>query len=400
MGIWTFFTGKPPAEMAREGDRHFAAGDFGLAKLQYERALDKAARKASENQALMASLHLKIADVRQSLAKSHLTTGQALMESRNFAEAEDLLRLALELAATPDLKQDIRSALDRLPAAAPAGKRAASSSDPASPADGMDTEEAYFAVLCHALPEPVRDAYTGYGGTFRQGFVALNNGQFQAAAEKLSRALAEDPENRPLIALELATALVHLGQYDRASTLVGRYVEAYPEELRGYQMMCDIDWATGKYEDAMRRIESCPASLKASFPIQVLLGETCFQMGRYAEAKKIFQACQTAFGPDEMISRALAKTHEALGDITTARNIYSQILAGCARCGGRTDPFVKRRYAELCFASGERSSRVLELFLAVAQEDPDSRAECYRRVGDIYEALGNAAEARRYRDLS
>ncbi len=400
MGLWRFFTGKSPEDIERAGDAYYNAAEFGQAKLEYEKALDKAERKGLENQNAIALLREKIGAAREALARAHLQNGGHLMESHNFAEAEDLFRLALELTGDPDLKQEIKSAMVRLgdvmspdrPDIVPASPHP----DPVPAADVMDDEEAYFAILCNAAPEPVREAYQSYGPAFKEGFIALNNGDFKAAAKKLSDAFAENPEERPLIALELATALMNLSQYDRALELVSRFVENHPDELRGYQMLCDIDWATGNFDDAVRRIEVCPASLRETFPVQMLLGETYFQLERYADAKAIFLACQSRYGQNELLSRALAKTFEATGNAEKAKDIYSRILSGCASCGARTDPFVKRRYAELCFAAGERSSRVLELYFSVAQEDPDSREDCYQRIGEIYAALGNEKEARRY----
>jgi tetratricopeptide (TPR) repeat protein len=398
MGLWSFFTGKSPEEMERKGDQYYAAGEFGIAKLEYERAFDKALQKTPENQDAIASLREKIEKAKESLAEEHLKTGQQLMESANYAEAEDLFRLALELSGNPDLKASAISALTRLDAfMSPVTPNKPSHPVPA--VDVLGSDEEYFHILCNALPEPVKHAYQTYGPSFQSGFIALNNGDFKTAVKKLTAAQEENPSERHLIALELATALMNLGQYDRARELVSRFVADHPDELRGYQILCDIDWATGNFDDAARLIEGCPSQLRETFPMQVLLGETFFHMGKYAEAKAVFLACQNRYGQNEMVSRALAKIFEALGDADQARNMYSHILAGCTRCGTRTDPFVKRRYAELCFAAGERSSRVLELYLSVAQEDPDAREECYQRIIDIYEALGNVQEARRYQAL-
>ena len=402
MGFFSFLSGKSPEDIERVGDKYFSVSEFGAAKIEYEKAMDKAARKTPENQMLIQALQEKVGNAREQLAVAHLHHGEQLMESHNFAEAEDLFRLALELSKNPDLKQKIKSALVRLDAALPSDSPIVSPSTPhpAATADIMDSEEEYFAILCNALPEAVKQAYHGYGQTFRQGFIALNNGDFKTAAKKLSDALGEDPSSRPLIALELATALMNLGQYDSASELVLQFVGNHPDELRGYQMLCDVYWAMGNFDDAVRLIEDCPAPLKETFPVQMLLGETFFHMEKYAEAQAVFLSCQNRYGQNELVSRSLAKTYEAMGDADKAKNIYSQILAGCTRCGTRTDPFVKRRYAELCFAAGERSNRVLELYLSVAQEDPDSREDCYQRIGEIYEALGNVKEARRYQSLS
>ncbi|MEZ4549974.1 MAG: hypothetical protein R2860_05040 [Desulfobacterales bacterium] len=83
---------------------------------------------------------------------------------------------------------------------------------------------------------------------------------------------------------------------------------------------------------------------------------------------------------------------EAMGK-RKPRDIYARILNGCARCGVRLDPFIRQRYAELCFACGERSERLLNLYLSIIQDDPDNKESHYERVYELYTALGEQAEA-------
>ncbi|RJP90545.1 MAG: hypothetical protein C4518_08875 [Desulfobacteraceae bacterium] len=403
MGLLSFLAGKSAEDIERAGDKYFNDSEFGAAKIEYDKALNKAERKTPDNLNYLQSLQEKIRKTRDELAKAHQQNGELLMESQNFDEAEDLFRLALELTSNPDLKIEIKAALSRLNALIPSDRPDETLLVPSpvpAAVDVLDSEDEYFAILCNALPEEVKQMYQGYGQTFKQGFIALNNGDFKTAVKRLSDALEEHSSGGLMIALELSTAHMNLGHYDRASELVSQFVQSNPNELRGYQMLCDIYWATGNFDGAVRLIEGSPVQLKETFPLQVLLGETYFQMERYADAKTIFLACQTRYGQNELVSRALAKIFEMMGESDKAKTIYGQILAGCKQCGARTDPFIKRRYAELCFASGERSSRVLELYLSVAQEDPDCRDDCYQRISEIYEALGNVKEARRYQSLS
>ncbi len=85
-----------------------------------------------------------------------------------------------------------------------------------------------------------------------------------------------------------------------------------------------------------------------------------------------------------------------MGDLEKARDIYVQILNGCSKCGVRTDPFILRRYAELCFVCGERTPQLIDLYLSILQEDPDNKDDYYQRISALYTALGNTSEAARY----
>jgi tetratricopeptide (TPR) repeat protein len=189
---------------------------------------------------------------------------------------------------------------------------------------------------------------------------------------------------------------VNLEQFERARSLLEDFLEENAQEVRAYQMLCDIYWVMGNPENAIILIDQCPPSLKETFPIQMLLGETCFQMKRYAEAETLFIDCGKNFGQNEIITRSLAKTYEAVGNLEKARDVYAQILNGCTKCGVRSDPFILRRYAELCFACGERTIKLIELYLSIMKEDPDNKDDYYPRIYELYTALGNTAEAKRY----
>jgi hypothetical protein len=72
----------------------------------------------------------------------------------------------------------------------------------------------------------------------------------------------------------------------------------------------------------------------------------------------------------------------------------------CRSCHARIDPFIKQRYADLCFDSGMYNTEVLELYLSLAQEVPDNAADYYEKVSQIYTAQGNEVEARRFRAIA
>ncbi|MGD9151987.1 MAG: hypothetical protein PVG40_16985, partial [Desulfobacterales bacterium] len=72
----------------------------------------------------------------------------------------------------------------------------------------------------------------------------------------------------------------------------------------------------------------------------------------------------------------------------------------CSSCRARIDPFIKERYADLCFDSGMLSSDILELYLALAQEVPAKAPEYFEKVSRIYAALGNEKEAARFQAIA
>jgi predicted Zn-dependent protease len=398
MGFFSFLGGKLPEEIESAGDKFFNAGEFGAAKLEYEKAAKKAQSRFPEKASLITRLDQKITDAKESLAAAHLANSRELIASDNTEEAMDLLSLAMELTGDEQLRTEIRNLIQAQPET-PAPEEGPSGQPLFLSEEDEDHEEDYFNILIHALPEDIRAAYQSYSREFRQGYIALNNGDFETAVAQFSLAMDLPGREQPLIPLELSTALVHLDQYDRARHLLKDFVTENPEDIRAYQILCDLYWVVEDYDAAIDLIENCPAPLNESLPIQMLSGETFYQMKRYGAARDLFAAMEKKSGDNEMVSRALARTCEAMGETETARDIYARILNGCARCGVRTDPFIKQRYAELCFDCGERSQQLLNLYLSIMQEDPDNNEAYYERIYQLYEALGDRTEAARYKNL-
>ena len=401
MGLFSFLSGKAPEEIEIIGDRFFKAKEFGAAKIEYEKAVNKVKSKLPEKENLIQRLYGKIKNSKEALALAHQQDSEHLIESQNYAEAEDLLQLAMELTENINLKEEIKITLKKLYQDVASDhpddtKMFMSGSEPFPTAEEIDSDEEYFSILCNALPEDVRKAYHGYDQAFKQGFIALNNGDFEVAVKKFTDSMNTSAIDQPLVLLELSTALVNLDQYDRARDLLEDFIEENDREVRAYQMLCDMYWVMGRHDEAVILIDQCPSSVKKTFPIQMLLGETCYQMERFDEAESLFIACEKDFGQNEIISRSLAKTYESMGNLEKARDIYMQILNGCTKCGVRSDPFILRRYAELRFACNERSTPLLELYLSILQQDPDNKDDYYQRIYALYTEMGNTEEAARY----
>jgi hypothetical protein len=89
-----------------------------------------------------------------------------------------------------------------------------------------------------------------------------------------------------------------------------------------------------------------------------------------------------------------------MGEMDEARHIYQRIMDNCRSCHARIDPYIKDRYAELCFASGARDTATLELYLSLAQEVRENAHHYYDKVSRIYAAQGNETEAGRFRSFS
>jgi tetratricopeptide (TPR) repeat protein len=410
MGFFSIFQ-KSAEDMEAAGDRCFSAGDYGSAKIEYDRALERAEKKSPEKAALIRRLTDKCRQSCEALAGAHLkTAGELSTIGTHDAEALELINLALELSRDAALKKNLAVLHHEI-----SGKRKFSShgltedADPMVPEEGApfmedgeeeEDDDEYFSILCSTLPDEIRDAYEEYGAAFKHGYTALNQGDFETAVERLEEAMEAEADPDGFIPLELATALINLGRYDTARRLMEPYAARHPEAPRAYQILCEIYWEQQAYEQAVSLLAKSPAGIQTSIQIHLLMGETLYLMGDYPAAIRVFSTWLDDNGYHEIMARSLAKTLEADGRIQAARDLYAQIIRGCAACGSRTDPFIRRRYAELCYQSGDRSKKLLDLFLSLSQEDPDNNREYYSRITELYENMGDVREARRFQAMA
>ena len=386
------FTGKPYHEIEKNADALLQKGEYGLAKLEYEKALFKLAKKPSEAPEAGGLIESKIAKCKDALAIEHKKAAENLTDAGIYEEAKDLLQLALELVQDEQLAVEIEEQLR--------GVKARSvpedASEDAREFVYQEPEEEYFTALINTLPKTEQELYLGYGDPFREGYVKLNQGYFEDAVTLLSRALDADSSSGGFIRLELATAHLNLGNNFEGCSLLEGFLNDFPESLRAYPPLCEIYWQTKQFDEAQRLLMNCPEPLRNSPVINLLRGETLFHADRYHDAESHYLDYLDSQGQDEAIALALAKTFEALGAKEKARKQYAEIISRCQGCGSKIDPLIKQKYADISLETGDHSINILELYLGLVQEIPENRTDYYQKISMIYELNGNENEARRF----
>lgn len=406
MGFLKIFSAKGPEEYELKGDSLFKANAYGDAKLEYEAGLHKLEKKDSSNSDLKKRLKEKILQAREALAIYHKQRGEEILESQYYEDAEDVFRLALELAEKPELKIELEELLHEIQKHH-AQEEAIDTQE--IPVEKRDTgeqdfdiqEDEYFAALCGSFSDKERErAYHGYGEAFKQGYLALNNGNFKLAATRLLQSMEENPLPKTYIPLELGAAYLNLGKIEEARGLFTSFLKDFPCSLQGYQLLCETLWEMKEFDDAHNLLQTCNEDLAESSHILLLRGETLFQSERFEEAKSLFRDYLESSAWDEHIALSLARTHEALGEKEKARDLYGDLMGECTTCARQIDPFIKRRYSDISLEFGECSTKILDLYLSLVHEDPDNKKDYYQKIIEIYYSMGNEKEARRYEFLA
>jgi tetratricopeptide (TPR) repeat protein len=399
MGFLKLLSGKSPEE---KGDEFFEAGEYGAAKLQYEKALDKLTNKSTGKSEDIKRLKEKVVRSKEALAHSHVETAEDLMETGYWDEAEERLRLASDLTEDEGLRGEIEKMLEEIQEQiSDAGRREFSDvyleGKDLQKSEADSEGEEYFLALCGTLSDEERRAYYRYGDAFRRGFVALNRGDFEAAVSGLTQALEENGEPGSFIPLELATAYLNVGNQVKAYSLLEGFLEEHPESLRAYQVMCEVLWERKAFDQALELLDSCREGLDEPIVLVLLRSETLFQAGRYQEVESFLQDALNSLGWEENIARSLARTYEAKGEKEKARNLYGKIMTDCQSCRHTIDPYVKKKYADISFDLKQYSTDILEIYLSLAREDPQNRSGYYLKVSQLYSLMGNETESRRFR---
>lgn len=400
-----FFTGKPYHEIGKNADALLQMGEYGSAKLEYEKALLKLAKKTSEAPEAKDHLEEKIATCKDALALEHKKAAENLTETGHYEEAEEILQLALELVQDEQLAVEIEERLrgvkdQFIPHETSGISVPEEASEDAREFVYQGSGEEYFTALISTLPKAEQEVYLGYGDPFREGYVKLNQGYFEDAVTLLSQALEANSSSGSFIRLELATAHLNLGNNSEGCFLLEGFLKDYPESLRAYQPLCEIYWQNEQFDEAQRLLLNCPEQLRDSPVIHLLIGETLFHAGQYHDAESHYLDYLDSHGWDEAIALALARAFEALGSKEKARKQYSEIMNRCQGCGSRIDPLIKQRYADISLETGDHSANILELYLGLVQEKPENRTDYFQKISMIYELNGNESEARRFRSFA
>lgn len=399
MGLFNLFSGPSPEKMEARGDALLEAGRWGEAKLAYEGALRKLETDEGQTTERWQLLAAKISRAREELAREHRRNAAAYMGSGYPDEARELLALAVDVSPDGPLKQELESelqALDPQQAATDAADLPVGFDTDASDAATEDPNEDYFLALCSTLPGEVQTTYMAYGDTFKAGYIALNQGDFEQAADLLSRAMDENPEPDAYVPLELATAWLNLNQPEKALRLLLEFRKYHPEALPACQLLCEIYWEQNDFDAADALLTSLPEALQESVAVVLMKGKNRFWSGHPDQAVALYRDVLSVYGWNEPVARELAKSYAAVGDRSAARGLYKEIMGRCNTCRSRIDPMVKHEYAELAFADGLHGSDVLELYLSLARELPDRRAHYFDRISVIYTSQGNRVEAERF----
>ncbi len=360
-----------------------AAAHFGLGRIAFETndpttALQRF-RAALQEQPRADSLHYHIALAHRALGNE--AAMRAAMELRGEAQvafadpiaaeikdsakgigAQLLLgRVALAANAFETAEERFREAVREHPESAAARRSLAAALE----GMGRRAEAAmWYQEALNLSPDDV-------GLLFRIGLLYNSDGRYQAAAERLRRAVEIEPSFGPGW-VELARSLGESGNHLEAADALTRALELAPDDrnlrfhrARNYRL-------AGRRELALREFESLLEDFGLDREIVLLLGRIEQELGRPVSAARRFEQLIEA-GVDPSLS---SQAHFELGNIRTRQERYDEAISHYQRAIA-ANPTLKEAWFNLGTALG-RLGKFNEAALAsrrALELDPDdSRA--------------------------
>ncbi|WP_300668317.1 tetratricopeptide repeat protein [Desulfoluna sp.] len=397
MGLFSLFS-KSPEDLEKKGDALVLSENYGPARTEYAKALEKLVGKEAGQGAVLARIEEKYAGCGESLARVHLENAVDLHESGIDAEAHHLLHLAGQLATDGETKKAIEELVGQLSSSmAGEGEEWDDDEEDAddAPSESYTDADQSFEALCMSLPEAQGEAYMDYGDAFRNGYSALNSGAFAEAESALDEALQANGESS-YVPLELGSACFNLGKTEKAETLFRTFLAHHPAHAHGVELLCHLYLEEGHQEKALTLLdENVGAMTEPAVELVLLKGRLLNDLGQ-GEAAETWLADHLENQWDDNVAFFLASLKKEKGDAPASRKLLETSMGHCTGCGKRPPSHIQLTYANLLKEEGDTSVGLIERYLKLAMEDPSTGPYAYQAVSEIYRTRGDNAEADRY----
>ncbi|MEM7136939.1 MAG: tetratricopeptide repeat protein [Myxococcota bacterium] len=388
MGFFKKLFTADPAALEDKADALFADGDFGPAKLAYEKALD--ATDAAKRQ----DLEGKIAQCMDGIARDRIKEAKDYLARREIALASDELHGALEVAASNALVAEAQGLLDNLEA-----------EDAVEQAGTEEmTDEERLAVIAGHWEEAQADEYETYGQPLFDALVQMQAGQVSSARTALEELVGAAAEPRYLW-LEVGRARLLSEDSAGAKDAIERFIGALADDeggetkLAAYFALARLADDEGDFEGATDHFESAVASMPSDYRPYLAMGSFLRGKGHAAEAVEVLKTAQElskSAALDWRLLEELGLAQEAIGETEEAVKFFEQVVEFFAQ-RQETDlpPATATNLARLYEDAGKRD-RAADLYRALSQGlDRENHGRYHFEAGRLLRAIGLEEEAHR-----
>jgi tetratricopeptide (TPR) repeat protein len=377
-----------PKGLEKKADALYAAGDYGPAKLAYEKAL------AASPQEAHAPLGDKVRRCTDGIARERIEEAKAYLAQGSIELAEHELEGALEVATDEALLDEAQGLLD--------GLEAKEAQEQATATEMTDEER--VALLMGQWLEAQADEYDGYGDALLDALLAMHKEQFDDARAQLEALLADAAEPRYLW-LEVGRARLLADDVSAGKEALQSFLgtladdEGGETKLAANLALAGLADDAGEFEEAMGYFEGAVHALAEDYRPYLAMGAFLRTRGHGAEALEVLHTSlelAKKAGTDWRLLEEIGLASELAGKPNDARSFLEQVVEFFAS-HQITDypPTTATTLAKLYEADG-RLERAADLYRALSQgSDKEQHAVYHYEAGRLLHALGLSDEARR-----
>jgi tetratricopeptide (TPR) repeat protein len=377
-----------PEGLERKADSLYSAGQYGPAKLAYEKALEA----SSEGE--RARLVDKVRRCSDEIARRRIEGAKAYLAQGSLKLAEEELEGALEVAQDDAVREQVRALLDGLEAQ-DAQERAASVET---------TDEERIALISGQWHEAQAEEYDSYGDALLDALVAMDKERFDDARAQLESLVSAAPHPRYLW-LEVGRARLLTDDPSGGKEALKRFLDALGADDAGEtKLAANLALArladeAGEFEEAIGYFEGAVHAMPDDYRPYLAMGAFLRGKGHGAEALEVLLTSlelSKKAGTDWRLLEEIGLASELAGQVENSRSFLEQVIE-LFRSHKNLDfpPPTATTLAKLYEAEG-RLERAADMYRALSQGGDRERHALYHyETGRLLHALGLTEEARR-----
>lgn len=374
--------------LTRKADALFEAGNYGPAKLAYEKAADAAPEEAR------APLQERVRTCMDAIARQRIDEAKAYLENGAIELAAQELAGALEVAAGERLRAEAQGLLDGLEATD--AKVQATSEEL--------TDEERIAVLMGQWEEAQAVEYEQYGDALLDALLAMHKERFEDARAELEGLLEASPSPQYLwLEVGRARLLTDDAAGGKAaleaflgSLAVGEANEAKVAVNLTLARLADDD---GQFEEAMKRFEAAVEAIPDDYRPYLAMGAFLRDKGHAVEALEVLRTSlelSKNAAADWRLFEELGLASEQAGKPDEAQSFLEQVIEFFTSRQVMDFPPTTATALATLYESSGRLDRAADMYRALSKgSDGDNHAIYHYEAGRLLHALDLGDEARR-----
>jgi tetratricopeptide (TPR) repeat protein len=307
------------------------------------------------------------------------------LDEEMLTEARHLYTIAEDLLSDKDLIHKTRLQIEKI-------------DQQSAPQEEPETDDVFISsgsaeedleIILSGLPNETEKKYRAFGDTFLNGYLLLNTGEFEAAAEQLEKALTENPHDNSLIHIELANALINTDQADKAEKLLEASIKTSPDSLQGVLILFDLYCDKQEYGKATKLIDHCDPSIRNTVPVKLLKANLLLNQNELSMAEALYNDIMKSHGWNYFAAKALGDILFNSGKFAEAQSAYGKIMDILHSSKNDINTDIRTNYALSALNAGNVSKKILTIFYNLADEDPSNADEHLRNAGLAEQMMSN-----------